>query len=176
KRYLDLQTLLKQTSDPKAIEDIRLEMEMLERRSGLTNKEFNEMLALNSELVQKFPETGNEISKLGNKLVTTTDQMREMNATQREMLMMETMKKLSDGAAEYEDWLKKIDKLTKEINENSRKAQKIDTEIAGMKLERKKIQDKINAAMKGEIVLTVEEQNELYKKLDTLRKNLDARQ
>ena len=151
KRYLDLQSLLKQTSDPKAIEDIRLEMEVLEKRSGLTNKEFKEMLALNSDLAKKFPDTGNEISNLGNKLVTATDKLREMNSAQREMLKMETMAKLAEGAAEYEKWLKEINRLEREYNEQISKATNLTIEESKLKQELLKIQDKIAKAKKGEL-------------------------
>ncbi|MEC5422397.1 phage tail tape measure protein [Virgibacillus sp. C22-A2] len=78
-RYLDLQTRLGNESDPDAIATIKDEMEQLQGKSGLSNKELDKMVGYNNTLTEKIPEATTQITEQGNRVADTTGKLKDYN-------------------------------------------------------------------------------------------------
>lgn len=76
-RFLDLQKLIDEAVDDSKIEELTAEQDALLEKSGLSNDEMQRMVDLNGYLVETVPEATGAISDQGERIITTTDALRE---------------------------------------------------------------------------------------------------
>ncbi|MCS1350325.1 phage tail tape measure protein [Mechercharimyces sp. CAU 1602] len=142
-RYIDLQEELAQTNSEEKVAEIKEEMEGLREKSGLSNDELNTMVRLNGELIEAFPNAEKAVSEFGNEVVETTDKMWDMNYQQQEMLKMELMQKLSEGAHEYADWMEQIKQKESEMTVLRQQHEGQTSHINDLYVKRKVYQDRL---------------------------------
>ena len=128
-RFVDINSLLRQTADPQIIEALRNEQNQLLEKSGLTNEEFAEFLRLNEELIQKLPDVTKEITDQGNALVANAEAARQLTREKYEQLRI--------------DLEAKRDKLEMERTKNLERQKELIATIKKAEAEREKIAEKI---------------------------------
>ncbi|WEG14157.1 phage tail tape measure protein [Pullulanibacillus sp. KACC 23026] len=138
--YMDLQSKIKKSTDPKVISDLKDKMNDLQNKSGLSNKELQTMVSLNNTLVKKLPTATSKITDQGNRVAGATDELKKYNA---ELAKTATRQLMTDY-------------LKAQENQNTLSKQKND------------LQDKFNNGLKTERSLTDILQNYSKKNLDNL--------
>jgi hypothetical protein len=85
-RYLDLQKMIAKETDTSKIQQYKNEMDGLQKNSGLTNKQIQQLINLNGQMVKKMPEGSQAISSQGSAVAKLTDSYRRLNAEKRVQL------------------------------------------------------------------------------------------
>jgi hypothetical protein len=88
-RFIDINSLLKETSDPRIIAALTDEQNKLREKSGLSNEELDKMVQLNGDLIEKVPEATSKITEQGNAILENTDKVKAYNAQQYERIRLE---------------------------------------------------------------------------------------
>jgi TP901 family phage tail tape measure protein len=189
-RYVDLQSEMASTADPKKIEDIKREMDELLESSGLTNEEMAEYLQLNGDLIETVPQSTLKITEKGNALITETDSMRNLNSEQRENIRLELETQKAKAEANYNRNLEKEEKLKNQINNHNKNIKETEKEINEQQKLLVEEQEKLNEAGKTtkwywerQVGLRKQEIQDLkdakdleYERLKEKSKNLDVTQ
>ncbi|MBT2653920.1 phage tail tape measure protein [Bacillus sp. ISL-18] len=143
-RYLDIQAEIKRTSDPDTIARLKDEMQRLQERSGLSNKELGDMVGLNKELTDKVPEASRKISEQGNAILENTKAIKARNAAEREALYDKLNLERLAKETEYKDLLEKEKTLIKERNDEEKKLQGLVAEKTAKQREENDAQKELN--------------------------------
>ncbi|WP_088032787.1 phage tail tape measure protein [Evansella clarkii] len=88
-RMIDLQSEIAKAVDDSEIEKLTGEFNELLGKSGLSNDEFDRMVGLNDALIEKVPESASQISEQGNRIVETTDVLKDYNSELADATMRE---------------------------------------------------------------------------------------
>lgn len=116
-RYMDILTELEKVEGYDAIKNLTEEQEELLKKSGMTNDEMDEFLRLNGEIIEKAPDTARAISEQGNAYAENLDKLKELNAEERERLMITAKAELGKALENEVSLLEKQKDLVAEINE-----------------------------------------------------------
>lgn len=130
-RYMDILTELKNTKSEEAIKALTDEQAALLEKSGLTNDEMEQFLALNDKIVEKAPEAAKAISDQGNAYASVLDEIKKLNAAERERFATDTYKSIRD----------EMDKQTANLEKQS----KLSGEISNMEKERSNTLNELNS-------------------------------
>jgi TP901 family phage tail tape measure protein len=145
-RYLDLQTRLKSETDPTKQKQLADEMERLREKSGLSNEEFKRMVELNSRLVQTVPQAAGEVTKYGNKIASAADQVKRMNAEQRELAQMKLWTQVANGIANVANWEKEAQRYAAAYNQAKKEANNASQKLIDINRQINETEAQINAA------------------------------
>ncbi|SEQ23767.1 hypothetical protein SAMN05216232_1993 [Virgibacillus subterraneus] len=149
-RYIDLQSELKDATDPKVIESIEKEMKGLQKESGLSNKELGTMVTLNSDLVETLPGATDKITDQGNKVAGTTGELEKYNEEIRKMgtleMEKEFFKAVENQGILLQDQENQIQKINSLKNEG-KQIQSLLNDYTGKELE--KLEEKLKKENKS---------------------------
>jgi TP901 family phage tail tape measure protein len=115
-RFIDINSILKETADPRIIAALTDEQNKLREKSGLSNDELNKMVELNGDLIEKVPEATSKISEQGNAILENTDKVKAYNAQQYERIRLELDAQRAKAEANQDDYLRKEEETIKRIN------------------------------------------------------------
>jgi hypothetical protein len=134
-RYLDLQKMISKETDPSKIQQYKNEMQGLQKNSGLTNSQIQQLLTLNGQMIKKMPEGSQAISSQGSAVAKLADQYRKLNAEKRAELQNKLEEQKSLLIAERPALIEKIRVKQIEANKADEEAlairrhiQRVDTE------------------------------------------------
>lgn len=96
-RFLDINSLLSQTASPQRIAELKDEQGKLLEKSGLTNKEIQDFLSYNDQIIQKAPNTEKAISSEGNAYATNTQELQKVNSEKLKSLKMDAEAAITDS-------------------------------------------------------------------------------
>ena len=116
-RYMDVLALLQQTKAPDKIKELTTEQEGLLKKSGMTNKEMEEFLDLNDDVIEKAPATAKAISSQGEAYAENTLALKEYSQEQRNILEAEVQQQLNDAINEHAQTQRDLNKLIAEAKE-----------------------------------------------------------
>jgi hypothetical protein len=155
-RYLDLQKLIANESNPKTVKEYQAEMDRLARNSGLSNTELSKMLRLNGEITKVLPEGTQAISKQGSAIATNVDSYRKLNEQKREQLRLELETQRTVLQSQEPKLLAERARAYKEFyaqqSEAARLQSQIESESLIVQQKQKEIQDLIRQGRKDETV------------------------
>lgn len=150
-RYMDIMSDLKKAKNEESIKSLTDEQNNLLKKSGLTNKEMEEFLGLNDQIVEKSPNSVKAISEQGNAYAGVLDELKKLNAEQRKELTNDTFMAISDerqkqekSIAKQRDLLKEIDKLENKSKENIQTKIKYGNEVEEKTLEIARLENEIS--------------------------------
>jgi hypothetical protein len=109
--FVDIQARLKKATSADEIKRLRDEADKLQNKSSLSNKELDEMVSLNGDLVKKIPGASDAISDQGNRFVTSTKHAKEYNAAllEQEIRELEIKRNAAEGnEAKYKKLIKDL--------------------------------------------------------------------
>lgn len=127
-RFLDINSELSKTADPKVIAKLKDEQEKLREKSGLSNEQLAEMVRLNGEIIKIVPESNTKLTDQGNILLENTDKAKAFNKEQYEMIRLELEKQKAKADANMEKNLVKEKTLLKEQKQLKTDMKDIDTQ------------------------------------------------
>ncbi|WP_052474165.1 phage tail tape measure protein [Jeotgalibacillus alimentarius] len=116
-RFMDIQAELRAASDQGTIEALNAEQDALVEKSTLSNNELNRMVELNNELIDTVPESAVAITDQGNRILATTDKVREYNAELYESTMRELERQRITAESNERENKEELARLQKELNE-----------------------------------------------------------
>lgn len=93
-RYLDVLSLLEETTAPDRVKQLSDEQATLLEKSGLTNDEMEEFLGLNDDVIAQAPGTAKAISTEGEAYAENTLKLEELNEEKRKEMATETRDQL----------------------------------------------------------------------------------
>lgn len=174
-RYLDISTELKNVKSEEAVKALTEEQQKLFEKSGLTNEEMAIFLEMNDKLVKEAPSTAKAISEQGNAYAAVTDELKKLNAEERQRLTDDTYMAITSEMNKQHKNLEKQKKLqeelktlesdrtnsTKGILEQNEKIKELDLVIAGLRVD-------IENATKGEKVALAEKLHSVIEEKETL--------
>lgn len=113
-RFLDINSEISKTADPKVIAELREEQGRLQERSGLTNEELNRMVELNGQILDVVPDSSSVLTEQGNVLLGNTDAAKKYNAEQYELIRLELEAQRAKAEANMDRYLLKEKNLLNE--------------------------------------------------------------
>lgn len=114
--YLDLQTKISKETDPEKIKVMQQEMEMLQKYSGLSNEELEEMIEYNNKIIEVLPESATHITDQGNRIADTTENLKEYNEEVRRTASRELEKQFQTSLANYQKRMEMLKNEQEELN------------------------------------------------------------
>ncbi len=114
---IDITKELETTQNPARIADLQEQYEELAKKSGMSNDELSEMVDLNDELVEKTPELEESFTKRGNAIAGTTDEMRELIQSYRDLAIEEMRDEINQGLINEKEHLKDIKQYKQELKD-----------------------------------------------------------
>ncbi|MFC4387524.1 phage tail tape measure protein [Gracilibacillus marinus] len=158
-RYMDIASELKEAKTEEAIVALKKEQEKLLEKSTLTNKEMEEFLRLNGEIVDKTPTSVQAISEQGNAYAGVIDKVKELNEVEKNRLIDDTYESIKEGLDEHKQSLEEQREIQREIkdleSERSSSLMSVldyNTQIQEKDLEIAAIKDQINRANNDEAI------------------------
>ncbi|MBM7605980.1 phage-related minor tail protein/uncharacterized protein YeaO (DUF488 family) [Metabacillus crassostreae] len=140
-RFKDIQSELKTAESVEEIKKLKDEAENLKKESGLTNKEFIEMMGLNDEIIKKTPEVKQSFSDRGNSIIGNKDALNEVNNKLRESIKLELENQqikndanLDENIRNYLNALDEWNQKIKERDEAQSKSAEKEKEISELRL------------------------------------------
>lgn len=137
-RYLDLQKMIAKETDPGKIQQYKNEMQGLQKNSGLTNQQIQQLINLNGQMIKKMPEGSQAISSQGSAVAKLTETYRRLNAEKRAQLQGKLEEQQMKLLAEQPILLDRIRQKKQEANAADQEAVAISQQIMS---ERKKLAD-----------------------------------
>lgn len=116
-RFVDINALLKQTSDPQIIAELSEEQRILQEKSGLTNEQFVEFLRLNDEIIAVVPESNTILTEQGGILLANSINAKALNAEQLENIRIELEAQKLKAEANLKQHLLDEKRVISEMNE-----------------------------------------------------------
>ena len=114
-RYMDIMDELKNAKNEDAIKILTDEQQKLLEKSGLTNEEMLEFLGLNDQIIEKSPTAAKAISDQGNAYAGVLEELKKLNAAERQRLVDDTYMEITDEMRKQEKNLAKQKDLQSEI-------------------------------------------------------------
>jgi len=170
-RYMDLQKLVSEETDPQKIKEYKDEMSRLQEKSGLTRKEMSELLKLNSRMIEEYPQGTTVISERGSKLAAEAQGYKKLNAEKLESLKLDLESQRISLLAEQPKLLKEIKNAQQEINKIEDQRLKVRQELSWMLEREKKLTEEYRAAEKDN-----QPTAELDRQLQLLRQHIEMKQ
>jgi TP901 family phage tail tape measure protein len=123
-RFLDIQSEIKRTVDPDKIKSLKDEQAKLLDKSTLTNKEMDNFLKYNQQIIDKAPNTEKAISDQGNAFASNTYELQKVNAEKLKSMKIDAEMQMNNAIGNENKLLAEQKKLQEEINqkEQERKA------------------------------------------------------
>jgi DNA repair exonuclease SbcCD ATPase subunit len=121
--YIDNLQTLKTATDPKVIDDLAKANDELQKKSGLSNDELSQMVDLNGKIIEKVPEATAKITDQGNKIIETTNKLKELNNEKLQGLFDDLESQRVEKETEYKNLLEKEKDLIKERQTDETKLQ-----------------------------------------------------
>jgi TP901 family phage tail tape measure protein len=143
-RFIDIQSEMKKTSDPKVLENLSKEAEKLQKKSGLSNEELSEMVQLNGDLIEKVPEATGKISEQGNKILDNTKYIKEYNKAHLDSLYKDLEIEKIKTETKYRDLLIDEKNLKQEMRDKEADLQELLGKRASAIEKAKDEEDKLN--------------------------------
>lgn len=129
-RFVDINSLLKQTADPEVIAALSDEQAELLEKSGLTNDEMQRFVDLNGEIASVVPNSNVHLTEQGNILLNNADAARALNKEQYEKIRLELEAQQILLEANHAGELQKQKDLQGAINKIQEKRNEIEKTIA----------------------------------------------
>lgn len=126
-RFVDVNSLITKTADPKILAKLREEQERLREKSGLSNDELNRMVDLNGMILEVVPDANTTLTEQGNVLLNNTDNAKAYNAEQAELIRLELEAQAAKAEANMSQYLTDEKRLLTEIKDLKTAMQEIDT-------------------------------------------------
>ncbi len=196
-RYMDIMTELKNAKSEEAIKALTDEQGELLKKSGLTNGEMEKFLELNSQVVEKSPETAKAISEQGNAYASVLDELKQLNEAERARLTDDTYMALSseldkqkrnlEDQAELQGQIGDLEKdrsssldemnsIGKEIRDQEQYILELKDQIKNASWQEKKIlEDKLLHA-NTDLLLLTDSRKEHEKTIDKIDKQIGKKQ
>jgi TP901 family phage tail tape measure protein len=114
-RFVDINSLLSKTADPKVIAALTEEQAKLQEKSGLSNEELNRMVELNGKIIEAVPQSNTVLTDQGNVLLENTNAAKKYNAEQMELIRLELEAQKAKAEASMEKNLIKEKTLLEEM-------------------------------------------------------------
>jgi TP901 family phage tail tape measure protein len=180
-QFVDINTELSKTTDPKRIAELTAVQEQLRQKSGLSNEELDKMVQLNGDLVQKVPEATKTITDQGNAIINNTDAIKKYSAAKLDSLYKELDLERIKNETLYNNLLKQESELVDKRKTQEDNLQKLMglRDTAQVKLneaeaELNRLKESGNANDKA-MVFTQQNKVQLAKEaLDSYQKQLEA--
>jgi TP901 family phage tail tape measure protein len=193
-RFVDINSEINKTANPKVIEALRKEQELLTEKSGLTNEELGLLIQLNDEIIKTVPSASTVITDQGNALLDGTEAAKKYNREQLEMIRLELKTQQVKAEANMNGLLIEEASLKKSINSINTDRINLETEIANRE---RAIRDEVKKAeearrngqteyaqlhednlinMRTELQLLKDQRAELYTKLSGKQTDLKLTQ
>jgi TP901 family phage tail tape measure protein len=145
-RFIDINSILKETADPRIIAALTDEQNKLREKSGLSNDELNTMVDLNGKLIEKVPEATRKITDQGNAILENTDKVKAYNQQQYERIRLELDSQKAKAEANMKDYLRDEEETLKRINGIKVKLSDLDVEEIEQRKKVKGIYDDLAVA------------------------------
>lgn len=116
-RYLDVLSLLEETTAPDRVKQLSDEQATLLEKSGLTNEEMEIFLGLNEDVIEQAPGTAKAISSEGEAYAENTLRIQELNEEKRKEMANETRDQLLQSLENEKALIQKKKDLISEIIE-----------------------------------------------------------
>jgi TP901 family phage tail tape measure protein len=141
-RYLDINSRIKNETDPKVIESLTAEQAVLEK-SGLTNEEMQKFLEANDLIIEKVPQSNVVLSEQGRIFLENADAAKEMNQQKYEEIRLELEIAKSTARETIKQDLEKQEQIMANMNNLQEKRQ--------ANIEKIKEQEKLVGQLQGEL-------------------------
>ncbi|WP_404459458.1 phage tail tape measure protein [Sutcliffiella horikoshii] len=181
-RFVDINSLLRETADPEVIAALTAEQEALLEASGLTNGEMAAFLQVNDELIETVPGATAKITDQGNALLENVEAAKALTREKYELLKIELEAQRDNLNAERVSNLERQAELVADIREteqgrveiNGKIADK-EAEILGMKDMLADKNDELTWAEQQALTHRIGEEEKVLQKLrDQLAKKSDG--
>ncbi|MUV39480.1 Protein ORF73 [Lentibacillus sp. JNUCC-1] len=116
-RYMDVLTELESAQAADKIKALTEEQEKLLEKSGLTNKEMDEFLNLNDQVIEKSPDTTQSISEQGNAYAENTQALKDLNEEKRKELLINAERELINALENEVKLIEREKELTQEVRD-----------------------------------------------------------
>lgn len=157
-RYLSLRKQIEETHSEESIEKYKKEIEDLAKQSGLTNKELDSLLDINSRIIEQMPDAVTGYDEFGRSIIESAEGLKKLN---EETLVMELRQAKLDNITNYMEFDKLMSKGSKsvdEIEKSTKGKRYTENEIKDLKQARKEL--------KAEKKLLDEEMKEIMERLN----------
>ncbi|TGA95706.1 phage tail tape measure protein, partial [Sporolactobacillus shoreae] len=108
-KYIDLQDNLKKATSADQVKNLKDQMDQLQKKSGLSNKQLQTMAGLSKDMVKDIPGAATAVTNEGNAFAYTTDKIKKYNQAQADKI-------LQDYQQKYQAALGNEKKLRDDIN------------------------------------------------------------
>jgi TP901 family phage tail tape measure protein len=142
-RYLDINSRIKNETDPKVIESLTAEQAKLLEKSGLTNEEMQKFLEANDLIIEKVPQSNVVLSEQGRIFLENADAAKEMNQQKYEEIRLELEIAKSTARETIKQDLEKQEQIMGNMNNLQEKRQ--------ANIEKIKEQEKLVGQLQGEL-------------------------
>jgi TP901 family phage tail tape measure protein len=180
-RYMDIMDELKEAKSEEAIAALKEEQEKLLEKSTLTNEEMQQFLELNDAIIDKSPSTVEAISEQGNAYAGVLDELKELNAYERERLTQDTYKAITDEMRNQEKNLEKqkdlqadIKQLESDRNTEQQRLLDYNNQIMQIDLEIAALQQEKIGATSEELDLLYQTEKQLISDKNLLESQVDV--
>ncbi|MFJ7753057.1 phage tail tape measure protein [Peribacillus muralis] len=115
-RYIDLKDKLGNSKGTDEIKKVKDEMEKLQKASGLSSEELEELVGINGELAKTVPDSTAVISDQNNVVLTSTDAVRKYTDAKRDELLIELELKKAKAESNERENLAESKRINEEMN------------------------------------------------------------
>jgi TP901 family phage tail tape measure protein len=151
-RYVDLATQLPNVQDPEKVKAMQDEMSKLQKASGLTADELNELVSLNRDLAEKVPDSTAAISEQNNVILKNTDAVRKYTDAKRDELLLELQVRKAKAEANQMENLARQKEIHQEMISLKKELAGLEKDIAEKAKDYKYYQEQaLEAEKKGHI-------------------------
>jgi len=169
-RFVDINSKLQKTADPKIIENLRKEQEQLREKSGLSNDEMQRLIDLNNQILEVVPDSSTALTEQGNVLLENTDKAKAFNSEQVEMIRLELEAQKAKAEANMKQLLTDEKRLMNDIKSIKEEMNSLDKEEYSQREKIKKLEEQLAIAKKNN---DESEANRLTFKLALEKKKLE---
>ncbi|MBM7581074.1 TP901 family phage tail tape measure protein, partial [Jeotgalibacillus terrae] len=159
-RFMDIQDELKKATSDSAIDALTSEQEELIEKSGLSNEELSKMVGLNNDLIKAVPDATYEITEQGNRIIDTTDSIKDYNKELENATLRELERQRLIAEGNEREIKEEILALEKELQEGRELEKQYEEEFANFdEAAQEKLVDKLELRLQNEDLSARERQS-----------------
>lgn len=147
-RYIDLSAELSKTTDSDKIARLKDEMSRLQKASGLSANELNELVGLNNDLAKAAPDATAAISDQNNVVLKSTDAVRKYTAAQRDQILTEMELKKARAERDMDKNNEKLAENNRQMKADLQQIKELERGITAAKKDQKRAAEEYNRVMK----------------------------
>ncbi|MCU9614074.1 phage tail tape measure protein [Caldibacillus lycopersici] len=172
-RMVDLNEAINSSTDPTKVQELKDEYAKLQENSGLTNDELQTMIDLNGDLIDTVPEATGVITDQGNKILDTTEALKEYNEEQRKELQAQLELERTAGAYDYSQKLEERKDKLEEINKKNEKLVEYQEKIHYWEDQLRQANEDLNYLLENRSMYTDEEYEAARRRVRTQEEGLE---